>query len=108
MIRTHREKLIYEQPANEQEFMATVGSRSLLPSVSFDAERFQLFDLKRDPFEATNLYREGRLAEPRWARLVRTLRSLKRRGESGPSVPVVENVDHEVQDDLRALGYIRD
>ena len=37
--RNYTQKIIYQEPADAEEFAATVGRRSLLPSVSFDKEK---------------------------------------------------------------------
>lgn len=107
-IRTYRRKVIYSEPADEKEFMATVGNRELLPSVSFDHEQIQMFDLARDPFEKTDLFAEkGGVPGPRWARLLRILKRHRDLAPKPEMIHVVENIDPETLRDLKALGYIQ-
>lgn len=107
MIRTYREKVVLELPADEEEFMAAVGRKSLLPSVSFDRERIMFFDVEKDPRERRDLYTPARAKEPRWARLLRTLRAREKQRTGGRLNVVVEKLDQETYDDLKSLGYIQ-
>lgn len=107
MIRTYTKKVIYQGPANEAEFLATVKRRSLLPSVTFDRERVQLFDLERDPFERQDLYDPGVLAQPQWKDLYQRIKAVQVPADVRPSASLVENLDPEVYKDLKALGYIQ-
>ena len=107
MIRTYSEKVILQEPADEAQFLATVGRRSLLPSVSFEKETVQMFDLIADPFERDDLYGESRLREPRWRRLYEILQRHRGAQPDRPEASLVENLDPEVYEDLKALGYIQ-
>ncbi len=51
MIRTLRDKVVWQLPADEAQFLATVKKKALLPSVSFDRETVKLFDMAKDPHE---------------------------------------------------------
>ena len=44
-------KVIWQRPANEAAFMRAIGNKALLPSVVFDHDVVQSFDLKSDPGE---------------------------------------------------------
>ncbi len=105
--RTYERKVIYAEPADEKEFMATVGKRELLPSVSFSEEQVHMYHLARDPFEAHNLYDASRgVPGPKFERLWKLLKEMRRTPRQDV-VHVVENLDPETRDDLRALGYIQ-
>ncbi|MEZ4269933.1 MAG: sulfatase [Myxococcota bacterium] len=107
MIRTYREKIIYEEPADEKEFLATVGKRSLLPSVSFDGERIRMFNVAKDPFEHEDVFRPSLLKQKRWKRLFSRLKAQGSKHKPPTVVPLVGNIDPETYQDLRALGYIQ-
>lgn len=105
-VRTLRHKVIYEEPANEQEFSATVGKKSLLPSVSFDAERVQMFDLTVDPKEQTNLYTPQLALKAPWNRMLKIAKAI-RKNQNGTVAHVSPELDPETYKDLKALGYIQ-
>ena len=107
MLRTYKEKIVYEQPADREAFRASVGRASLLPSVSFDAARIKMFDLEKDPFEKTNIYSKKLEGDPRWAELLRYLKTYRapKSFTTGPSI--AESLDKETLRDLKALGYIQ-
>ncbi len=108
MIRTYRHKVIYADPADEAQFMATVGKKKLLPSVSFTQEQVQMYDMANDPFETTNLFDPSKgVPAGHWGQLLRIVKRHRDMG-SGLGVPhVVENLDPETRQDLKALGYIQ-
>ena len=83
------------------------GKRSLLPSVSFEREIVQLYDLAEDPFERNDVYSAARLREPRWRRLYEAVRAHRGHQPDRPGASLVENLDPEVYKDLKALGYIQ-
>lgn len=106
-IRTYRRKVIYQDPADENVFMATVGNRALLPSVSFDKPVVKFYDLKTDPGEHENLYSKARADHVDWRRLMRIAREY-RKDVQKPLKPVAgADIDAETLKDLRALGYIQ-
>ena len=106
-IRTIDKKVIFEAPANESEFMATVGDKSLLPSVSFDKERWQAYDLVLDPFEKTNLYSAETLRDPAWQTLQKQLQQMPPFDARRSRTPVAKRVDQETYQDLKSLGYVQ-
>lgn len=107
MIRDERYKVILEEPADEATFMATVGRKDLLPSVSFDRERVQLYDLATDPFERRDLYSAARLSEAPWQTLLTALRAYGLVGPKAAGPHMVQTMDAETLRDLKALGYIQ-
>ncbi len=106
MARGYQHKAIVQFAANEEEFMATVGKKSLLPSVIFDDERWSFYRVDRDPFERKNLFDDARSARPAWQRLMRILRA-NEAARTGRDVHVVEKIDAETLGDLKSLGYIQ-
>jgi len=107
MIRDYEHKVIYEEPADEKEFMATVHKRSLLPSVSFDGERFQYYDVANDPFEHNNVYGKRTIGKEPWIVLLDLLKSHRIHFRRGAANPIAEHLDAETYGDLKALGYIQ-
>jgi arylsulfatase A-like enzyme len=107
MLRTYNEKIIYEEPADEAAFSASVGKKSLLPSVSFDTARVKMFDLAQDPFEHHNIYSPKRVKMPRWKTLVEYLKNYREPKSFALGINMVEQLDPETREDLKALGYIR-
>ncbi len=105
MGRLRHSKLIWQRAADKEEFMATVGKPSLLPSVRFDADEYQLLDLRRDPLEKIRV-ETTKLKQRRYARLKRLLEAYIEAGGGLPT-SVVDNLDPETYSDLRALGYIQ-
>ncbi len=105
MLRTLTDKVVWQLPADEAQFMATVKKKSLLPSVTFDRETVKLFDMAKDPLEQRDLSSEQTLREPRWATLLNSLRAYEKR-HAAQSATVVERIDAETERDLRELGYI--
>jgi len=106
MIRSYSRKVIYQEPADRDEFLATVGKHSLLPSVSFDREVIQFFDVAKDPSERHDLYTPERAKEPEWRMLLDAVKA-HRGAEHSHTRPIVEHLDHETASDLKALGYIQ-
>ena len=107
MIRDYEHKVVYEEPANEKEFLATVRQRSLLPSVSFDKERFLFFDLAHDPLEQHNLY-SGRVAQKApWRDLIDLLKTHRIDFHRTKAAPVAEHVDPDTYRNLKSLGYVQ-
>lgn len=107
MIRTYREKVIYQEPADEVEFMATVGDPALLPSVTFDRDRAMAFDLVADPLEKKDIYSPELLRNARWRFLYDKIKSHRSAHRDRPPTPIVKHLDAETFNDLKALGYIR-
>ena len=107
MIRDYGRKVIYEEPANEKEFMATVRKRSLLPSVSFDKERFEYYDVANDPFERNNLYGKRTAGKEPWNGLLELLKSHRIHFRRAAAAPIAEHLDPATYDNLKALGYIK-
>lgn len=107
MIRTYREKVIYAEPADRKEFMATVGNPALLPSVSFDEERIQFFDLGLDPFERKDIHSPELAKQPRFQTLLKKIKRYRSQRPKRPVPPIAESLDPETLRDLRALGYIQ-
>lgn len=106
MARGYRQKAIVQLAADETEFLATVGRKSLLPSVIFEGEKWSFYRVDRDPFERTNLYDAKRSAQPGWERLMRILRA-NEAARTDRNVQVVEKIDAETLGDLKSLGYIQ-
>jgi arylsulfatase A-like enzyme len=106
MARTYNQKIILQEPADEREFMATVGRRSLLPSVTFDQEQVIAYDMARDPFERRDLYSPALLKRPAWKKLYRLLKNHPERATHRVR-PLVHKLDPETSADLKALGYIQ-
>lgn len=107
MIRGYERKVIYEEPADQKEFNATVRQRSLLPSVSFDKERLRLYDLAADPFERHDLYGTPAGRTQPWRDLLELLKSHRIFFHRAEAAPVAGHLDAETSRDLRALGYIQ-
>lgn len=105
MARREHSKVIWQQAADRATFMATVGKPELLPSVRFEGDEYQLFDLRHDPMEKKRLPL-GHLKRRRFARLKTLLEAYVAAG-SGLPATVVDNLDPETTSDLRALGYIQ-
>lgn len=101
-IRTRRYKLIYQQPADRALFAKHVGDPKLLPSVSFDREVFELYDVLADPFETRNLWPE--LAATTGAKL---LHVLKDEIEQEDPSRRVRDLDPALIEELRSLGYMQ-
>ncbi|MBI5511101.1 MAG: sulfatase [Deltaproteobacteria bacterium] len=110
MIRTYRSKVIYGDPTDHDQFMATVGKQRLLPSVSFTEEQVQMFDIAADPFERHNLFDKTTGAPgPRWWHLLGIVKRHRQVEAAGGLPHVVDNLnlDPETRQDLKALGYIQ-
>lgn len=107
MARTYREKVVHAPPANLAEFSATVGKPALLPSVDFERERFTYFDLERDPRELVDLSAAAESSAPRFRRLEQVLRQHEAHRRSRDPKLLVERLDRDTLEDLRALGYIQ-
>lgn len=105
MVRTLTDKVVWQLPADEAQFLATVRKKSLLPSVTFDHETIKLFDMAKDPLEQHDLYSEQAMREPRWAKLMESLRAYEKR-HGAKATEVVERLDTETYRDLKELGYI--
>jgi arylsulfatase A-like enzyme len=105
MLRTLADKVVWQLPADEAQFLASVKKKSLLPSVTFDRETVKLFDMAKDPLEHRDLYSEQAMREPRWAKLMQSLRAYEKR-HAAQSATVVERLDAETYRDLKELGYI--
>jgi arylsulfatase A-like enzyme len=108
MIRTYRHKVIYADPTDEEQFMATVKQRRLLPSVSFTDEQVQMYDIGRDPLEMKNLYDEKR-GPPGdgWKWLLRILKKHRDGRLRESYAQTIDHLDPETRRDLKALGYIQ-
>jgi arylsulfatase A-like enzyme len=107
MLRTYKSKVIFSDPTDEEQFMATVGKRKLLPSVSFTEEEVQMYDIATDPFERHNLFdRKTGAPGSRWWNLLQIVKRHRQAGSTG-AAHVVENLDPGTQLNLRALGYIQ-
>jgi arylsulfatase A-like enzyme len=108
MIRTYRHKVIYADPTDEEQFMATVKQRRLLPSVSFTEEQVQMYDLARDPLETKNLYdRKQPSPGAGWKWLLRVLKKHRDGRLRDSYAQAVEHLDPETRRDLQSLGYIQ-
>lgn len=107
MIRTYDRKVIYAEPADQKEFLATVRQPALLPSVSFSEERFQLYELGTDPFERRDLYGPRTVAKAPWRGLVELLRAHHITYGRRRAAPMAEHLDAETTRDLKSLGYIQ-
>lgn len=73
-----------------------------LPTLSFDGERYELFDLARDPGENENLFEE-RKDEPETIELLAALKEIME-----PDDDVTIRFDGDLRDVLRELGYLED
>lgn len=107
MARTLTHKSIAQFAADEARFMATVGRKSLLPSVVFEGEQWAFFRVDRDPLEKKNLHSPAMEQAPIWKRLMGILRAQEKRRKKRDSTTIAGTVDHETLSDLRALGYIQ-
>jgi arylsulfatase A-like enzyme len=101
-IRTYRHKLIFQEPADREEFAATVGKPSLLPSVSFTREVIRYFDLMADPREQRALSQPPPGAQG----LLKTLKKGAAGKTRGPELKT-KDLDAETVRDLKTMGYIR-
>jgi arylsulfatase A-like enzyme len=104
-VRSYTGKVIYSAPVDEKEFTSTVGSRSLLPSVSFDKEWVRMYDLSRDPFEKNCLFNNKPGQNGHLSKLLQEIRSYRVGKTSRPSVPATA-VDAETLKDLKTMGYV--
>jgi arylsulfatase A-like enzyme len=107
MIRDYEHKVVYEEPADEKEFLDTVRQRSLLPSVSFGKERFLFFDLVHDPKELHNLYTDYNAQRAPWHGLIDLLKTNRIFFHRSKAAPVAEHVDADTLRNLRSLGYVQ-
>jgi arylsulfatase A-like enzyme len=103
MVRTRTRKVIYHAPADRDAFLASVGDPKLLPSVSFENSRIEMYDLSADPRERTNL--AGKFEDPEWASLVAMAKGVL--VPHGAPTTVIGHLDPETARDQRALGYLR-
>ena len=107
MLRTYKSKVIFADPTDERQFMATVGKKKLLPSVSFTEEQVQMYDVSTDPFERHNLFdKKTGAVGTRWWNLLQIVKRHRQDG-SGDAAHVVEKLDVGTLQNLRALGYIK-
>ena len=104
-VRSYTRKVIYSAPVDEGEFRATVGKRSLLPSVSFDKEWVRMYNLALDPFERNCLYNSKKSNEGHLSQLLMEIRQ-NRPQSKRPASDSVKDVDPETLKDLKAMGYI--
>lgn len=105
-LRGYRHKVIAQFAADEDVFAATVGKKSLLPSVIFRDEQWQFFRVDRDPKEQKDLYSKKRAEDKQWQRMIKILRAQESsRIRRDPAV--VERLDEETRRDLKSLGYIQ-
>mgnify|MGYP006270611983 CR=1 FL=1 len=105
-VRSYTHKVIYQAPANQEEFMATVRNPALLPSVSFDKEVVSFFRIDRDPFEKKDVYSPKRARSQPWARMLKAMRDYRAVIEKPSTKPMAEHLDDQTYQDLKALGYI--
>ena len=68
-----------------------------------DAPRPELYDIDRDPHEATNLFSERR---PLGERMIGQLRSMEERFNKTVAALPAADVDPEARERLAALGYV--
>lgn len=106
-IRNYTSKIIYEAPADDTEFKATVGNHRLLPSVQFEHERYQAYDIATDVREHKNIYTPELMSQAPWKVLLQQLKALPPMNASRPHVPVAKNIDDETYQDLKSLGYVQ-
>lgn len=106
MIRNLNDKVVWQLPADEAQFLQTVKRKALLPSVNFDHETFKLYDMAKDPHERTDLYTDAALEEPRWSKLVQMLRAYEAQHTAKGPEAMVNRLDAETYRDLKELGYI--
>ncbi|RMG20932.1 MAG: hypothetical protein D6729_01950 [Deltaproteobacteria bacterium] len=109
MVLSKDYKLILQLPANEELFMKKVRRKDLLPSVVFDREFVQLYDLRTDGLEMNNLARDGDPKTiPKQTRfLLDAVRHFIATQPGDKAPQMVEKLDPETERDLRALGYIK-
>jgi arylsulfatase A-like enzyme len=101
-IRTRGYKLIYQQPADREQFMKTVKKPELLPSVSFDREVFSLFNVLKDPYERKNIWT---VADQKLKN--RLLELLKDEIDEKKPPKKIKNLDPQLVEELRSLGYVQ-
>ncbi|MDF1565086.1 MAG: sulfatase [Deltaproteobacteria bacterium] len=101
-------KVVLQQPADEEEFMRTVTRKDLLPSVIFDREELQAWDLEADPLEEKNLVpgTDPAKAPPEIKALLQEMRKYIETQPGGPAMQAGE-MDEATEANLRALGYIQ-
>lgn len=104
-VRSYTAKVIYSAPVDENEFRATVGNRSLLPSVSFDKEWVRMYDLSQDPFEKNCLYDDKPEQFGHLSNLLQEIRKYWLGKSVKHSLPA-NAVDAETLKDLKTMGYI--
>lgn len=101
-IRTRTRKLVYQRPADEKLFMKHVKKKKLLPSVSFDKETFLMFDMTRDPHETRDIWPAAKDREG-----AALLKLLKRAIDVKAGPDVLKELDPELVEELRSLGYMQ-
>lgn len=106
-VRGYRHKVIVQLPADEDAFLATVGKKSLLPSVNFDGEDWAHYRIDKDPFERAPLRVNRRTKGSEWHRMERILRANESQRRASDKVHVVKSIDAETLGDLKSLGYIQ-
>ena len=102
-IRTRRYKLIYQQPAVREVFNKHIKDPKLLPSVSFDKEVFDLFEVLADPHETRNLWNKPG-THPVGAKLLKVLKDEILQDEPSRRV---RDLDPDLVEELRSLGYMQ-
>ncbi|OGQ81082.1 MAG: hypothetical protein A2289_14525 [Deltaproteobacteria bacterium RIFOXYA12_FULL_58_15] len=107
-VRTYHHKVIYADPADEAQFMATVRNRSLLPSVSFTDEHVEMYNVGRDPFEKNNLC-DAETGAPGegWQWLLKILKKHRDGRLRESFAQAIDHLDAETLKDLKAMGYIQ-
>jgi len=101
-LRTRKHKLLYQRPADREVFLRHVKQEKFLPSVSFDRETFALYDLDADPFEEQDIWKQRKDHEG-----ALLLRVLKRAIEHRKQAESVDDLDPDLVDELRSMGYVQ-
>jgi arylsulfatase A-like enzyme len=106
-LRSYDRKVVLQEPADRAEFMATVGNPALLPSVNFEKEVVQCYDLRRDPFEKEPFSLPVGKSGAVWEQMKIIL---QKGGGSKARVAGrtrIKSLDPETVRDLEAMGYIQ-
>jgi arylsulfatase A-like enzyme len=101
-IRTRAHKLIRQTPAERDVYMKHVKDPKYFPSVSFDQETFQLYNMLKDPREERNLWPELKDQVGR-----RLLSVLKDEMDTKRPPRKIKDLDPDLIEELRSMGYVQ-
>lgn len=102
-MRDYEHKLVYHAPLDESEFFNYYSDLRVYPSVSVGAEKKELYNVQKDPFERQDIYPTSRAKA---LSLERMLERYLTTGGLDEDLPA-QQPSEEVMRDLKSLGYIQ-